>query len=734
MRNLPEPIVHAIESGRIPSPPQILLRLMHLVDDDRSTMSELAALVGHDAGLSARVLTAANSPALRRGRELNSLENCLVALGTRLVRSIATCLSIQSLFDRSSDSATPDLSAFWGHSLMVAELSRNLAASINHPKPEEAYLAGLLHDVGELILLSAVGEPYAELLVHSEDEFSLQSLETARFGVHHGEVGTWLADKWELDSLFADGILFHHAAPEEIVTATTLPQIIWVAHALASGEHISDELLTLQHAMLDAGDREKLQALRDEAEQRTRTIAEALNLSLPAKLIGLRIWEGSIQIAKQRSQADIAESEIVAMLGGMALLQPLQQDLFALESDAEILLSLRQSARILFDLPRTGFLLCNETDLRLSGKHIGGQPVIFRQVEIPCEEHRSLAAAAAVRQEICSSFEDRAIGRSSLIDLQFARAFSAEGLLCIPMVARRRTIGVMVSGLSANQYARLARRLPWLLNFGKIAAISLEALREAKSYRQQADQEAAHRFTRQARRVVHEAGNPLGIIKSYLKILDRKLPDETGVRQELEILTEEIDRVASIVSRMSEIPKEQVPGGTIDPGDLIRELLLLYGDTLFKAKGILIETDFPRAPLRVVCERDSLKQMLLNIWKNASEALSGGHQLTISLTDHVIHNGQTFIQICMLDDGPGMPESAMRAIQLPADSAGSGQRGMGLPIVGELARRQGIEVICLSQKDKGTCVALLFPKTDITETHAAGDCERSLQQGGTAEK
>ena len=734
MRNLPEPIVHAIESGRIPSPPQILLRLLHLVDDDRSTMSELAALVGHDAGLSTRVLTAANSPALRRGRELNSLENCLVALGTRLVRSIATCLSIQSLFDRSGDSDTPDLSAFWGHSLMVAELSRNLAASISYPRPEEAYLAGLLHDIGELILLSAIGEPYAELLADSEDEFSLQSLETERFGVHHGEVGTWLADKWTLDSLFADGILFHHAAPEQIVTATALPQVIWVAHALASSEHISDEFLTLQHAMLDAGDREKLLSLRDEAEQRTRTIAEALNIRLPAKLTGVCVWENFARTPKPASEAEVAESEIVAMLGGMALLQPLQQDLFALESDAEILLSLRESARILFDLPRTGFLLCNEANGKLSGKHIGGQPVIFRQVEIPCDEQRSLAAAAAVRQEICSSFKERSSERNSLIDLQFARAFSAEGLLCIPMVARRRSIGVIVCGLSANQYARLARRLPWLLNFGKIAAISLEALREAKRYRQQADQEAAHRFTRQARRVVHEAGNPLGIIKSYLKILDRKLPDETGVRQELGILTEEIDRVASIVSRMSEIPKEQMPGRSIDPGDLIRELLLLYGDTLFKAKGILIETDFPSIPLRVVCERDSLKQMLLNIWKNASEALSGGHQLTISLTDHVIHNGQTFIQICMLDDGPGMPESAMRAIQLPADAAGSSERGMGLPIVGELARRQGVEVICISQKDKGTCVALLFPKTDIAESHAAGDCERTSQQGGAAEK
>jgi len=733
MRNLPEPIVHAIESGRVPSPPQILLRLMRLVDDDRSTMAELASLVGHDAGLSARVLTAANSPALRRGRELNNLENCLVALGTRLVRSIATCLSIQNLFDRSAGATTADLSAFWGHSLMVAELSRNLAASIDYPKPEEAYLAGLLHDVGELILLSAIGEPYADLLARSDDEVSLQALEIEQFGVHHGEIGTWLTDKWKLDTIFADGILFHHATPDEIVTATTLPQVVWVAHALAAAESISDELLTLHETMFGTDDREDLPTLRTQAEQRTRMIAEALNLKLPEKLVGLRAWVSSAEMPKPKPAADNPESEIVAMLGGMALLQPLQQDLFALESDAEILLSLRESARILFDLPRTGFLLCNETDGKLSGKNIGGQPVIFRQVEIPLEEQRSLTAAAAVRQEICSSFEDPIIGRNSLIDLQFARAFSTEGLLCIPMVARRQTIGVIVSGLSAGQYGRLARRLPWLLNFGKIAAISLEALREAKSYRRQADQEAASRFTRQARRVVHEAANPLGIIKSYLKILDRKLPDETEVRQELEILSEEIDRVASIVSRMSEIPKDQTPGA-IDPGDLIRELLLLYGDTLFKAKGIQIETDLPDDALRVTCERDSLKQMLLNLWKNASEALTDGHQLTISVTDHVIHNGQTYIQICMHDNGPGMSENAMRAIHLPSDAAGSSQRGMGLPIVGELARRQGIEVLCLSQKEKGTCIALLFPKTDIAESGKAGDSERSSLQGGTAEK
>ena len=130
-----------------------------MVDDDCTTMAELASLVEQDPGLRTRVLTAANSSALRRGNPLRSIESCLLALGTRLVRSIATCLSVQSLFDERTATRVVDLSGFWTHSLLVAELSRSLAAATSYQQPDEAYLAGLLHDVGELILLSALGDP-----------------------------------------------------------------------------------------------------------------------------------------------------------------------------------------------------------------------------------------------------------------------------------------------------------------------------------------------------------------------------------------------------------------------------------------------------------------------------------------------------------------------------------------------------------------------------------------------
>jgi HD-like signal output (HDOD) protein len=90
---------------------------------------------------------------------------------------------------------------------LVAELSRSLATATGYHQPDEAYLAGLLHDVGELILLSALGEPYLQAPCRlSAMKAALAEMETENaFGVHHGEIGTWLADQWHLDSPFADG-------------------------------------------------------------------------------------------------------------------------------------------------------------------------------------------------------------------------------------------------------------------------------------------------------------------------------------------------------------------------------------------------------------------------------------------------------------------------------------------------------------------------------------------------
>lgn len=698
-----------MESGRAPSPPQVLLRLLQMVDDDGTTMSELARLVEQDAGLCTRVLTAANSPAIRRGNPMRSIESCLIALGTRLVRSIATCLSVQSLFDERTATRIVDLSAFWTHSLLTAELSRSLAAASGYPRPDEAYLAGLLHDVGELILLSALGEPYVQILAAAGSEAALSELETERLGVHHGEIGTWLVDQWQLDSAFADGILFHHLPVEQIVTAAQLPQVVWLAHALSGGGEAPEVLTDLADHMLGETGRLPLRGLHDQAEQRMCVIADAIGIAPSDPAGGHRAAGLPRVLAGRRQNHGEAQARIATLIGNQALMQPLQQDLFALTTDAEILLALRESARILFDLNRVAFLLCDSVDGHLTGKEIAGQAAIFSQISIRPQAQRSLAASAVLGGQVCSTYDHPPAPGPSLLDMQFARALSSSGLLCLPMVGKTRTAGVIIAGLSAGQHARLSRRLPCLANFGRIAGISIDNWRAARDLRLQVGDEASARFTRQARRVVHEAGNPLTIIKGYLKILGGKLPEEVGVHRELAVLGEEIDRVAAIVRRLSEAPGAPPEDRAVDICDLLRELLLLYRETLFDAHGIAVEVRVPAHAVPVACDRDSIKQIVVNLCKNASEALARGQRLKISVTDDIHSQGRQYAELRFEDNGPGMSEVAMRALQRPHDGGLGGARGLGLSIVGTLASRLQIPVACRSQAGSGTMISLLLP-------------------------
>lgn len=278
----------------------------------------------------------------------------------------------------------------------------------------------------------------------------------------------------------------------------------------------------------------------------------------------------------------------------------------------------------------------------------------------------------------------------------------------------------MVAGLSAGQFARLGRRLPGLANFGRIAGNSLESWRAAQEVRVQIEDAVVERFTRQARHIVHEAGNPLTIIKSYLKILSAKLPQAAEVRHELNILNEEIERVASIVRRMRDTPEVQADEHTVDLGKLLRELLLLYREVLFDSRGIVVETLLPAQTVRIACDRNSLKQILLNLWKNASEALARGQRCRISLTDDILHQGRHFAELKIEDNGPGISEDAMRPLHHPADIRSRGNRGIGLSIVGALAQRLGIPVICRSKPGFGTMIALLLPIPERTPSLGSG--------------
>ncbi len=211
---------------------------------------------------------------------------------------------------------------------------------------------------------------------------------------------------------------------------------------------------------------------------------------------------------------------------------------------------------------------------------------------------------------------------------------------------------------------------------------------------------------------MHETGNPLGIIKNYLKIVSRKLPDEHDVQQELNILGEEIDRVTQIVRSLGELVETPPATGAFDVNVVIGEMLALYGESLFSSCGITLIKSLEANLSLVNGDRDSFKQILFNIWKNGSEAMPEGGHFIISTRGNIIHDEQHYIEIHLSDSGPGIPQEVMdRLFQPLPTNRRPGHSGVGLSIVASMVERLGGQISCQSQAGKGTSFIILLPQT-----------------------
>lgn len=714
---VPAAILDSIESLHLPPIPQILLRFLHLADDDSTTISDLAALVGQDPSLSARILTVANSPAVWRGVESKSLTQCLVNLGTRLSRTLAACLIVQNFFSPTVDKDLYDFSGFWGHSLRLAETARAIATEINYSDVEEAYLAGLLHDIGQLLLLGGVGNRYGALLAASHDESALRDLENQALDTDHSVIGAWLVDQWRLSSFMADAILFHHKPADEIVTADTLSQIIWSAHVLceqlplqtaAEPVHTAELAAVKAIAGIEAPG---LYALWKHCSDRVVQIGEALGIRETVDQKTFPTTTMPLESARQEpNNGNPSSSPMEDIVRDMALMQSLQQDLLSLGSEEELLVEVREAARILFGIGHIALLLVQPDTAVLAGANIDGQPIMLQQLEIPLDPPQSLAATTALGKMPHSTFAQRFPAPVSLADVQITRILASEGLLYVPLRSPKQTIGVLAFGISAEKYGRILKQLTWITSFGQLAAISIETWRELRSREQRLESAVSKRYELQARRVIHEARNPLSIIKNYLSIVKKKLPD-TDVLHELDILKEEIDRVAVILRQMSSPVEAPSASGSLDINSLIESMFALYGDSLFTNRGIATETYLDPSLTAIDCDRDSVKQILINLWNNASDVMGTGDCFFISTHADINQNGRIYIEIRLSDTGPGLPHDVMQHLFTPLDpNRRPGHSGVGLSIVAGLVDRLDGRITCQSTAGRGTCFSILLPR------------------------
>lgn len=191
----------ALEAGtlELPTLPDVAIKLRNMIDDPNVSAEDVVRLISTDPAISAEIIKAANSSAFSNGNPVHDLRTAISRLGYRLLHTMVITITMNQLFKSSNRIITQKLKQVWDRSREVAAISYVLARHQRHLKPEQAMLAGLVHDIGTLPLCMFASRHHPEL-----DQEHLEGL-VRRF---HSETGTALLEKWnfpvELIAVIAD--------------------------------------------------------------------------------------------------------------------------------------------------------------------------------------------------------------------------------------------------------------------------------------------------------------------------------------------------------------------------------------------------------------------------------------------------------------------------------------------------------------------------------------------------
>lgn len=208
----PEDLVRG--AVRLVSLPEVFIKVTKMVDDPRTSGGMIARVIGEDPSLTARLLRIANSPLYGFSTRIDTISRAIAVIGTRGLRDLVLAYSAIDVLSRFKDGLI-DMEMFWRRSLFCALTARLLAVRSRVIEAESLFVAGLLHDIGQLIIVNKLPEMARETHLRAKDSgMQLHILERAVIGFDHAVVGGELLRQWLLPEAIWEAVKCHHAPGE----------------------------------------------------------------------------------------------------------------------------------------------------------------------------------------------------------------------------------------------------------------------------------------------------------------------------------------------------------------------------------------------------------------------------------------------------------------------------------------------------------------------------------------
>ena len=219
----------------LPTLPIVVTKLIELVGNPKTSAGDLDHLVSADQALSAKILKVANSAFYGFPRKIVTVKWAIVVLGFEAVKNIGLSVALLERFPEGESNDLFDRQQFWTHAIGCGAAARLLARRLGYRREAEAFVAGILHDIGKLILVEYFRDKFlgAVRLARNENLYISQAEEIV-LGVTHAEVGGWLAEKWNLPGELVEVISRHHGPfpdDEEAEAGAKLIDLTYIVHA-----------------------------------------------------------------------------------------------------------------------------------------------------------------------------------------------------------------------------------------------------------------------------------------------------------------------------------------------------------------------------------------------------------------------------------------------------------------------------------------------------------------------
>jgi HD-like signal output (HDOD) protein/nitrogen-specific signal transduction histidine kinase len=678
--------------SNLPAVPRLLVELLDLCHDDEAGFESFSSIIEQDAALAARILHYANTPLFYQWKDIGDLRRMLIVLGLSNVKTIVTTCALEQFFSQFNNDVNQQVEQVWIRSVFCANLCERLAKLLAYHKPGEAFLAGLLHQVGILVLLRNTIPGYLPLLEQYHDNpQAFCRREQELLATDHCEIGAALAETWQLDSFIADAIGFQHAHVDELQSAPTLLKILAIGSSFNCGPQPRQDPAALSRAaQLLSLTAETTLSCIEEAREKTVTMLTTLGLANARTLLGE--YQATGTLAEDTEAADNLRQAVrrVTLAQAAATAQSADLETFARQVRVSFscIFPLRQLLLLTYD--SAGAALKPVNDLNLQQ---------LAELSWSTQDNKSQVVQAFHGATIMSLEPDTA----SITDRQLLRLLDSPSVSLLPLVQQGKSLALLAFARDDRQEPLSATDRALLKLFGSEIARRYAAISDMSG-------SAFSMTATDFRQLVHEVSNPLSIINNYLYILGKKLQDEDPAQTELRAIAEEIDRVGRILlhARDSDRGADQGLRPT-DINQLIRSLDRMMANSLYKTGQIRSVLQLDDKIPAVLCAADKLKQVLLNLTKNAAEALPPGGTIETSTRDGIFQNQQSYVEITVRDNGPGIDPAILPQLFSPVSSTKAGHSGLGLTVVNNLIKEMGGSISCCSTAT-GTEFKILLPR------------------------